>query len=95
MEDFTIAEVLKRYPRTVYKLIDRQRRPIEGIFYREELQPIGANRFIIQEILKERKGPSGRAECFVKWLGWGPEYNSWIPKTDLQRLDEDDKPAKL
>jgi len=94
MEDFTISEVLKRYPRTVYKLIDRQRRPIEGIFYREELQPIGANRFISQEILKERKGPGGRAECFVKWLGWGPEYNSWIPKTDLQRLDEDDEPAK-
>ena len=94
MEHFAISEVVKRYPRTVYKLVDHQQRPIHGLFYREELQPIGANRYIIEEILRERKGPRGRAECFVKWLGWGPEYNSWIPKTDLQRLDEDDEPAK-
>ena len=52
VEHFIISEVLTRHPRFVYKLVDINIRPIRGIFYAEELQPIEANRYILEELLR-------------------------------------------
>jgi len=85
-EHFIINEALQRHPRHVYKLVDIKNRPIRGIFYPEELQPIEANRYIVEEVVREKKGPGGRKQLLVKWLGWAPEYNSWVPESDLEVL---------
>jgi len=85
-EHFIISEALQRYPRHVYKLIDIKKRPIRGLFYPEDLQPIEANRYIVEEVVREKKGPGGRKQLLVKWLGWAPEYNTWVPESDLEVL---------
>ena len=86
VEHFIISEVLTRHTSFVYKLVDIKGRPIRGIFYSEELQPIEANRYIIEEIIHEKRGPRGKKHLFVKWLGWPAEFNSWIPESNVQEL---------
>jgi len=88
VEHFIISEVLTRHPRFVYKLVDIKGRPIRGIFYAEELQPIEANRYIVEEVLREKRVARGRKQLLVKWLGWPAEYNSWVPESDLVVLRE-------
>jgi len=85
-EHFIINEALQRYSRHVYKLIDIKKRPIRGLFYPEDLQPIEANRYIVEEVVREKKGPRRRKQLLVKWLGWAPEYNTWVPESDLEVL---------
>ena len=72
----------------VYNIVDIKGRPIRGIFYSEELQPIEANRYIVEEVLREKRGPRGRKQLLVKLLGWAAEYNSWFPESDLVVLRE-------
>lgn len=52
--------------------------PVDGSFYRDELQPIRENEYRIERILKRRKTPEENEELFVNWLGWSAKYNSWI-----------------
>jgi transposase InsO family protein len=78
LEHFRIREIVDRNLIPVYKLEDYNGEPVKGIFYREELEPISSNTYYIEKILKKRGN-----EIFVKWLGWGPEFNSWIPKSNI------------
>ena len=61
-EDFRIREVLRadargeRFrPRVIYKLEDRAGEPIKGSWYREELQSINSNRYLIERIIRKRR----------------------------------------
>ena len=57
-EDFRIARVVDegkgRRRRTTYKLEDRSGEPLPGSWYREELLPITANRFMVERVLRRR-----------------------------------------
>ena len=68
VEHFIISEVLTRHPRFVYKLVDIKGRPIRGIFYAEELQPIEANRYIVEEVLREKRGPRAKNSFWLSGL---------------------------
>ena len=87
LEHFIVAEIVNRNPKRVYKLTDFNQRPIRGIFYREELQPIEANSYYIEKILQTRRLRGGKKEHFIKWLGWSNEFNSWINETEINKLD--------
>lgn len=77
-----------------YKIKSWQNEPIEGEFYKEELQKVnlpkdGNAPYEVEEILKERTvGPKNnrRKEVLVKWLGWNKRYNTWVPKDNLSDL---------
>ena len=57
-----------------YRIEDEKKEPIEGIFYREELQPTKQpeGEFLVERVLKHRG-----SKMFVKWLGYPDSFNSW------------------
>ena len=68
--------------------------PLEGEFYKEELQHAGTagdddTVFEVEKELARRTvGPKNnrRTEVLVKWLGWSKRYNTWIPESQLTDL---------
>lgn len=72
-ELFVIAEKKNTLPPT-YILADLQGEKIEGSFYEHELQKTKyRDHYLVERVLKTQ----GRRQ-FVKWLGFGNEFNSWI-----------------
>jgi Chromo (CHRromatin Organisation MOdifier) domain len=56
----------------------------QGSFYQEELQLRSSDEFKIERVLR-RRIREGVPYALVKWLGFGPEHNSWIPESDVTR----------
>ena len=70
-------------PKRVYKLEDAAGEPIEGTFYRGEVQPIARNIYEVERVLQEKnRGRLGK-EVLVKWKGLPDKFNRWILKKDL------------
>jgi len=58
---------------------------IRGGFYSEELTKVGSDEYGIEKILDTRK--RGRTEeVLVRWRGFAPRWDSWIPKKSLHDL---------
>ena len=96
-EHFRIREIKTASDRNsvaprVYKLEDESGEPIEGIFYESEIQPIGANRFLIEKVIRKRaeasKVTGGGTEYLVKWRGWPTKFNSWLSERELKAYKE-------
>jgi transposase InsO family protein len=90
-EIFTITHVIKT-PKiniaysgpTQYKIKDYKNEVIEGAFYGFELQKIQPPElYRIEEVLRQRT-VRGQRQYFVKWMGYGPEFNSWV--TDIENF---------
>lgn len=78
-EIFKIRKVQHNTDPVTYLLEDYQNGEIKGSFYAEELQPVRhPNVYLVEKIIRRRNG-----QAYVKWLGFGPEHNSWIPETDI------------
>ena len=69
-----------------YKLKDKGDEEVKGSWYPEEVQPIDKNQYMIEKILKHRKR-GRKSEVLVKWLGWPAKFNSWMPESDLQKIN--------
>ena len=76
-EIFVITKVKRTDPVT-YEVTDLNGEPIKGSFYEQELQKTTQEVFRIEKVLK-RKG----SKLYVKWLNYGPEFNSWIDESNL------------
>ena len=62
-----------------YKLRDFHGVQLEGAFYGFELQKIvPPEGWRVERIIKQRKKQVGGMEYYVKWMGYGPEFNSWV-----------------
>jgi hypothetical protein len=56
--------------------------PIKGKFYEAELSLVRGylqREQPIEKILKERTR-NKKKQCLVRWLGLGPEHDSWVDK---------------
>jgi len=85
-EIFKIYKVMKRKSEPLYSIKDLQDDEIEGTFYEKELQKIHFDpdrSFIIETILKKRKGPNGKVQVLVKWLGYVEKFNEWVDQDSL------------
>lgn len=81
-EVFEIKNIFPTNPRT-FEIIDGRGEKIEGKFYEQELSLSSKDTsFRIEKILKTRKR-KGITEYFVKWVGHGPLFNSWISDEDF------------
>lgn len=77
-EIFKVRKVLYNTNPITYLLSDLQNEDIKGCLYAEELQLAKhPDIYLIEKIIRRKKG-----KLFVKWLGFGPEHNSWISERD-------------
>lgn len=78
-EIFRIRKVQYHTDPITYLLDDYQNQEIKGCVYAEELQLVAhPDVYLIEKILRKRKG-----QVYVKWLGFKPEHNSWIPEKNV------------
>lgn len=78
-EIFRIRKVQYNTDPITYLLNDYQKHEIKGSVYAEELQPVKhPNVYLVEKVIRKRNG-----QAYVKWLGFGPEHNSWISENDI------------
>ena len=90
-EEFFVDEVNTKYSPISYKLIDYHGNPIEGSFYRQELQKVKRDEevFLIDRIVKRQR--RGRHNFYlIKWRGYPKSFNSWISENDLTNVYENE-----
>lgn len=86
-EYFIVNERIPRIP-PVYKLRDTTGEILNGTFYEAELQKVRIKSdtiFRIEKIL-ERKIKNGRRMVLVRWKGWPPQFDSWLPSEEVINL---------
>ena len=81
-EIFVIDDILHTKPIT-FRVVDLQGEAVTGSFYEQELQTITQEIFRIDEvILRDNK----RKRALVKWSGYPDQFNSWVPMSELNKL---------
>lgn len=87
-ELFTICRLVKGSVPYRYKVEDYKGKELEGTFNESELQKVIKKDDVYEgeEILgykKRRVGKKVITEVKVRWKGYPPSFDSWIPQTDL------------
>ncbi|KAK3907768.1 Tetratricopeptide repeat protein 14 [Frankliniella fusca] len=70
-----------------YKLRDSMGRDIQGTFYESELisSPDHPDtEYRVDKIHGKRKGPGGREQVLVSFVGWPPDNQSWVDKASVR-----------
>lgn len=78
-EIFRIRKVQYNTDPITYLLEDYRNQNILGSVYADEI--VGVKHpdiYLVEKILRKRNG-----KVYVKWLGFGPEHNSWISENDI------------
>ena len=69
-----------------YIIRDYNGENVRGAFYGFELQKVAIpERFRVQEVLRQRVRRDGVIEYFVRWMGYGDEFDSWV--TDIGAME--------
>lgn len=78
-EIFKVRKVQYNTNPITYLLSDYENINVEGSIYAEEMQSVADPKvYLVDKVIREQKG-----KVLVKWYGFGPEHNSWIPKKEL------------
>jgi len=87
-EIFRIVKVIPRTPRPVYKLEDLNKQPIDGQFYQEELTPVSVSKETVfkSDKIIDTRVRHGIKKHKVRWLGYGPEFDSWIKASTIRKI---------
>lgn len=90
-EVFVVDRKYGSHPLPLYILRDLNGKLLEGRFYEQELQKVITPSDHLYEIDKilETKGRGRSIRHLVKWVGYGPEFNSWIPATEVKDIQHD------
>lgn len=76
---FKVRKVQYNTDPITYLLQSYDGQDILGAIYAEELQHVKyPDEYLVEKIIRRKNG-----QAYVKWLGFGNEYNSWIPESDL------------
>ena len=81
-EIFTVMDREIKQGIPLYTLKDYAGDKIEGKFYENELQKVVVDENTMYKIEKVLK--STKDKVLVRWLGWGPKFDSWINKKDFK-----------
>lgn len=87
-EPCEITKVMTKMPRPMYEVRRLDNKQVfPRSLYEGELQPrkVLNEEYNIEKVIKTRKLPDGTKEHFVKWVGYGPEANSWVHDRDMTR----------
>lgn len=78
-EIFKISKVQYNTDPITYLLVDYKNQNVLGSVYEEELQSVKhPDVYLVEKILRRKRG-----QVLVKWLGFGPEHNSWISESEV------------
>ena len=80
---FVIDSVAQYTDPITYKLKDLNNEEIKGSFYEQELLKVTQDVFRIDKVIRR---DNSRKRALVKWKGYGDNFNSWVPFSDLQRI---------
>ncbi|XP_068684361.1 uncharacterized protein [Montipora foliosa] len=83
-EEVFIVRRMVRGPVVTYHLEEWDGMPLEGSFYEQDVQKVTVPDdalFGVEEIL-QRRGHVVK----VRWLGWPPKYDSWVPRSALRHV---------
>lgn len=84
-EIFKIKSIDTSKPIPLYHLTDYdQKEDIVGGFYEFELTPVDIKIFRIEKVIRKRT-LNGKKQLYVKWKGFGNNYNSWIDESDVSK----------
>jgi len=87
-ELFVVDRVYGSFPLPLYVLRDTKGKEIVGRFYEHELQKVIVrpdHLYRIDKIL-DTKGRGRSKRHFVKWQGYGDEFNSWVLASELKQV---------
>lgn len=87
-EIFRIAKIKYSLPNNLYLLNEWDGTPLAGVFYPYELNKVHVNpesEFRIQKVIARRTN-KGKKEIKVRWMGWPPKYDSWLPAEEARDL---------
>lgn len=89
-EEFIVHGVNIKYKPTTYILRSLIGEIIEGSFYEQEMQLSeggdGDRLYRISRILRTR-GQGEHKQALVEWMGYGRDQASWIPYSELQKIN--------
>ena len=77
-EEVFVVTKIKNTVIWIYVISDLNGEPVDGAFYKKELQKTNQQEFRIEKIIK-RKGD----KLCVKWKGYDNSFNSWIDIKDI------------
>ena len=83
-EILRVSKIFTHLPRVLYQMTSLSGDEIIGKFYEQELTLVKKqDEFLIEKVLK-KKGK----KILVKWLGYGPEHNSWIESKSVTSIKD-------
>lgn len=76
-----------------YRLKNHLNEPISGSYLSSELQKVNIDQESVYKIEKvvSKRTRNGQEEVRVRWEGYGPRFDSWIPANELEKLSDSDK----
>ena len=93
-EIFRISKCFRREGLPVYKLYNfNGKEEIQGTFYQQELQKvkIEPNKLYKIDKVLSSKTVKGKRHYLVSWVGWGPEFNSYVSADEIKHLKRTNK----
>jgi hypothetical protein len=86
-ELYTITKAIKGVTKPMYNIQSYDRTVLPQKLYPEEIQKVKENLYRIESIVRpeRRNGVKG---FIVKWLNYSSEHNSWVPESEIVRLNE-------
>ena len=86
-ELFIITDMSSQQAIPQYTLKAWNNDPIDGLFYEEELEKVFVDNKTKYKIAKRVPKKTNGIEGYnVKWYGWGPQYDTWIPKSSITNI---------
>ena len=80
---YTVDKSIKGRSKPLYVLKSFDGHTLPQRFYPEEIQKVKENLYRIESIVK-RQTLNGQPGYIVKWLGYSPEHNSWVPANAIK-----------
>lgn len=87
-EIFRIAKIKYSLPSNLYLLNEWDGTALAGVFYPYELSKVNVDpnhEFRIEKVI-DRRTSRGKKEIKVRWMGWPPKYDSWLPDSEARDL---------
>lgn len=78
---YTVSNVVKGSPRTMYKLTDWQGKELDRKYYSEDLQLVSDVSFRVEKVIRRRKG-----HALVRWLNHPSSADSWVPLSAIKHV---------